>query len=177
MSNYSSLMANSLRTMYWNAYGLHDPTCRACNEDVESMENLLCECDGLARKRLDLLGLFRVRGDTRTGRAQKILEGRSAYAEAGLITRYIDAHGLTKKASPVRLLVSEQDIDVALLNETHLTPSTKMKFPGYFKYRLDHQSPCLVPKRVLWSSYGGGSSTNPYLLSSCSRCRRWASNF
>ncbi|CAH2235733.1 jg11392 [Pararge aegeria aegeria] len=33
------------------------PTCRACNEDVESMEHLLCECDGLARNRLDLLGV------------------------------------------------------------------------------------------------------------------------
>ncbi|CAH2231924.1 jg11082 [Pararge aegeria aegeria] len=36
---------------------IDDPTCRACNEDVESMEHLLCECDGLARKRLDLLGV------------------------------------------------------------------------------------------------------------------------
>ncbi|CAH2240095.1 jg6349 [Pararge aegeria aegeria] len=34
---------------------IDDPTCRACNEDVESMEHLLCDCDVLARKRLDLL--------------------------------------------------------------------------------------------------------------------------
>ncbi|CAH2234454.1 jg17756 [Pararge aegeria aegeria] len=27
------------------------------SEDVESTEHLLCECDGLARKRLDLLGV------------------------------------------------------------------------------------------------------------------------
>ncbi|CAH2215568.1 jg23704 [Pararge aegeria aegeria] len=36
---------------------IDDPTCRACNEDVECMEHLLCECDGLARKRLNLLGM------------------------------------------------------------------------------------------------------------------------
>ncbi|CAH2251673.1 jg2317 [Pararge aegeria aegeria] len=24
---------------------IDDPTCRACNEDVETMEHLLCECD------------------------------------------------------------------------------------------------------------------------------------
>ncbi|CAH2268564.1 jg2251 [Pararge aegeria aegeria] len=36
---------------------IDDPTCMACNEDVESTEHLLCECDGLARKRLDLLGV------------------------------------------------------------------------------------------------------------------------
>ncbi|CAH2227352.1 jg22561 [Pararge aegeria aegeria] len=37
---------------------IDDPTCRrACNEEVESMEHLLYECDGLARKRLDLLGV------------------------------------------------------------------------------------------------------------------------
>ncbi|CAH2223810.1 jg22250 [Pararge aegeria aegeria] len=36
---------------------IDDPTCRACNEDFESMEHLLCERDGLARKRLDLFGV------------------------------------------------------------------------------------------------------------------------
>ncbi|CAH2207518.1 jg22255 [Pararge aegeria aegeria] len=36
---------------------IDDPTCRACNEDVESMEHFLCECDGLTGKRLDLLGV------------------------------------------------------------------------------------------------------------------------
>ena len=34
-----------------------DPTCRACGDSNESIPHLLCDCDALARKRMNLLGL------------------------------------------------------------------------------------------------------------------------
>ncbi|CAH2262815.1 jg9189 [Pararge aegeria aegeria] len=52
----SSGAKHAINNAYWTKR-IEFPTCRACNEDVESMEHLLCECDGLARKRLDLLGV------------------------------------------------------------------------------------------------------------------------
>ena len=47
----------STRSMLCKMGISEDPICRACNEDTESMEHILCECDGLARKRMDLLGV------------------------------------------------------------------------------------------------------------------------
>ncbi|CAH2216064.1 jg619, partial [Pararge aegeria aegeria] len=66
-----------------------------------------------------------------------------------LRTVYWNANGLTRKATLVRSLLKEQDIDIALINETHLSPRFKLQFPGYFTYRLDDQSPGPTSKRGL----------------------------
>lgn len=51
-----------------------------------------------------------------------------------------NANGLRGKHSSLRLLLREQNIDVALICETHLRTKMKLRFPGYFIYRRDEIS-------------------------------------
>lgn len=51
-----------------------------------------------------------------------------------------NANGLHKKTVLLKPLLRDQDIDVVLINETHLRPADKCKLPGYIVYRQDEVS-------------------------------------
>jgi len=48
-----------------------------------------------------------------------------------------NARCLAQKLVLLRPLLREQNIDVALLSETFLSPTDRIKFPGYLIYRKD----------------------------------------
>ncbi|KAJ8724200.1 hypothetical protein PYW07_008180 [Mythimna separata] len=60
-----------------------------------------------------------------------------------------NARGLKSKVAPLRLLLKDQKIDVALISETHLGPADKIRFPGYYLYRKDEKSAVGYPYRGL----------------------------
>lgn len=48
-----------------------------------------------------------------------------------------NANGITNKLNELHSLVNHQNIDIILLNETHLKPSLNLKIPNYHTYRTD----------------------------------------
>uniref|UniRef100_A0A2A4JCI4 Endonuclease/exonuclease/phosphatase domain-containing protein n=1 Tax=Heliothis virescens TaxID=7102 RepID=A0A2A4JCI4_HELVI len=51
-----------------------------------------------------------------------------------------NARGLRSKVTTPRQLLKDEDIDMALINETHLGPADRTRFPGYVIYRRDETS-------------------------------------
>ncbi|CAG4958620.1 unnamed protein product [Parnassius apollo] len=52
----------------------------------------------------------------------------------------LNANGLTDRRKELELFINTENIDVALISETRLTPRTHIKFHNYTIYRTDHPS-------------------------------------
>lgn len=48
-----------------------------------------------------------------------------------------NSNGILNKIQELQLLINNLNIDVILLNETHLKPTATLKLPNYFIYRSD----------------------------------------
>lgn len=51
-----------------------------------------------------------------------------------------NANGLRRKVVPLRTLLQDQDVDIALISETLLGPADRCNIPGYHVYREDEKS-------------------------------------
>lgn len=51
-----------------------------------------------------------------------------------------NARGLKRKVQSFRLLLQEQNVDIALISETFLGPGDRLKIPGFLIYRKDETS-------------------------------------
>lgn len=49
-----------------------------------------------------------------------------------------NANGITNKSDELKILLNNEKIDIALINETRLLPSSKLTIPNYFTYRTDN---------------------------------------
>lgn len=60
-----------------------------------------------------------------------------------------NADGLRDKGHHLRHILRTQDVDVALISETHLRPTDRLRAAGYYVYRAEHQAANGAPFRGL----------------------------